>query len=210
MLVHTTQYSRLKYLFLTYFNITYKTEIKQILIPYHTSQHPKPQITTRIMKSTALHHSSEHTVLRCIVLWCSYNLSTYRRLKVSRIDTLRGMFGTPRCSSARTMFAEMSQDNVDVLIREQWYNFSHNCPTIVPTDYLWTPKSSSIFHLLLPVLFENIFYFYYKISKYCPHSLIKGFIQNLRKLSLDFHKKKWWTYCLWIMEWVYIKFYPWP
>ena len=45
----------------------------------------------------------------------------YRKLKVSHNDILRRLLGVPRYTSARTLFVNKSQDNVDVLLRKQCY-----------------------------------------------------------------------------------------
>ena len=41
----------------------------------------------------------------------------YRKLKVNYNDILRTLLGVPRYTSARTLFVNTRQDNVDVLIR---------------------------------------------------------------------------------------------
>ena len=46
----------------------------------------------------------------------------YRQLKVSHNNILRRLLGVPRCTSARTLFINTRQDNVDVLNRKQCYN----------------------------------------------------------------------------------------
>ena len=46
----------------------------------------------------------------------------YHKLKVSHNDILRRLLGVPRYTSARALFVNKRQDNVDVLIRKQCYN----------------------------------------------------------------------------------------
>ena len=62
------------------------------------------------------------SALHCSSLWCSYNLSMYCKLKVSHNDILRRLLGVPRYTSARALFVNKRQDNVDVVIRKQCYN----------------------------------------------------------------------------------------
>ena len=65
------------------------------------------------------------SALYCAPLWCSYNLIMYRKLKVSHNDILRRLMGVPRYYSARTMFVNSYQDNIDVLIRKQCNGFKN-------------------------------------------------------------------------------------
>ena len=46
----------------------------------------------------------------------------YRKPKLSHNDILRRLLGVPRYTSARTLFVNKRQDNVDVLNRKQCYN----------------------------------------------------------------------------------------
>ena len=56
----------------------------------------------------------------------------YRNLRVSHNDILRRLLGVLRCTSARTLFINKRQGNVDVRNRKQCYNLrlriegSHN------------------------------------------------------------------------------------
>ena len=60
-------------------------------------------------------NSSEHTAQHYIV-------AMYRKLKVNHNDVLRRLLGVPGYTSARTLCVNKRPDNVDVLIRKQYYN----------------------------------------------------------------------------------------
>ena len=62
------------------------------------------------------------SALHCSLLWCSYNLAMFSKLRVRHNDILRRLLVVPRCTSARTLFVNKRQANVDVITRKQCYN----------------------------------------------------------------------------------------
>ena len=57
--------------------------------------------------------------LYCSSLWCSYNLAMCRKLRVSHNDILCRLLCVPRYNGARTLFFNIPQANVVVLIWKQ-------------------------------------------------------------------------------------------
>ena len=55
-------------------------------------------------------------------LWSTYNVGTWRKVKVSHNDIFRTLMGVPRYESATQLFAQHNVPNLDVLVRKTMYS----------------------------------------------------------------------------------------
>ena len=90
------------------------------------------------------------SAIYCSSLWCSYKVATLRKVRVCHNDILRRLMGFPRWSSATTLFVNLDLNNLEVVLRKQYYSLrkrlQHGCNPIASAIFSSNSFKNSILY----------------------------------------------------------------